>query len=343
MAREKKAVVPQPMLAGSITDRNDIQFPVYASEKLDGIRAIVKDGKVCSRREWKVLPNKFVQEAFGRPEYEGFDGELCLTKFEKNIFSETQSIVTSDEKPLGDVKFFVFDIFGDDRPYIKRYLDLDFRQARGKFPENVKLVDHVWCDNLDELEAFEQTIINKPGYEGFMINDPQASYLFGRAKGKTHADKRGPRSIELMKVKPFNDAEAVIVGFKQLISNKGEIRQDGFGNNYRHVDLERREEALFPQEMVGAFYAVFHNGTEEIKFKIGSGLTKELREHAWKNQDEFLGKIVKFRYNDLAGQGRPRNPRFIALRDIIDVLDATLHNADEILARWKHVEVQDEE
>lgn len=345
MARAPKEVVPQPMLAGSISDRSEIIFPVYASEKYDGFRCIVRENLPRSRNEWKVLPNKDLQAMVAKHDLNDLDGELMLTEFKKNVFSETQSIVTAHEKPIGLVRFFVFDIFGDPRPYKERYEELLARF--GTDHEFVTVVHHEWCENLEQLEAFEATLVDKPGYEGFMINDPFAGYLYGRSNGlwhpKPHGKRIRPKSVELMKVKPHKDTEAVIVGFKQLVSNKGEIRTDSWGRNYRHVDLDNKEASLIPQEMVGAFWAVFHNGKEEVKFKIGSGLTKDLREHAWQNPDLYIGAVVKFRFNDLAGQGRPRNPRFLAIRNPIDVLSADLLKFDEMFSRWKDVEVKDEE
>ena len=54
-----------------------INFPVYVSTKLDGLRAVVIDSVVYSR-SLKPIRNKYVQRLFGKQEYNGFDGELVV-------------------------------------------------------------------------------------------------------------------------------------------------------------------------------------------------------------------------------------------------------------------------
>ena len=61
----------KPMLASKL--EGTPRFPVYASPKYDGIRALVINGVVVSRN-MKPIPSKFVQENFSK--FEGFDGEL---------------------------------------------------------------------------------------------------------------------------------------------------------------------------------------------------------------------------------------------------------------------------
>ena len=64
----------KPMLASPF-DEALLKFPVLASPKLDGVRAIVRDGVVLSRA-LKPIPNKWVQQRFSHLEH--FDGELIV-------------------------------------------------------------------------------------------------------------------------------------------------------------------------------------------------------------------------------------------------------------------------
>lgn len=61
----------KPMLAAK-TPGPDYRFkyPVLVSPKLDGVRAIVKDGVLLSR-SLKRIPNLHCQKLFARPEFEG--------------------------------------------------------------------------------------------------------------------------------------------------------------------------------------------------------------------------------------------------------------------------------
>lgn len=59
----------RPMLAGKF-DEQQQKFPCIVSPKLDGIRAIIQHGVVHSR-SWKHIPNRHVQQLFGRPDIKG--------------------------------------------------------------------------------------------------------------------------------------------------------------------------------------------------------------------------------------------------------------------------------
>lgn len=62
----------RPMLACD-ADLEKLRFPLLASAKLDGVRAIVRGGVVFSRSN-KPIPNQFVQDKFKHLEH--YDGEL---------------------------------------------------------------------------------------------------------------------------------------------------------------------------------------------------------------------------------------------------------------------------
>jgi len=65
------------MLAATVKSVGDLRFPLLASPKLDGIRAIVRNGQVLGR-SLKPLPNKLIQRMLGREDLEGLDGELIV-------------------------------------------------------------------------------------------------------------------------------------------------------------------------------------------------------------------------------------------------------------------------
>jgi DNA ligase 1 len=65
----------KPMLASPAGPL--IPYPMLLSPKLDGIRCLIINGVVCGR-SLKPIPNRFVQQLFGRPELNGLDGELIV-------------------------------------------------------------------------------------------------------------------------------------------------------------------------------------------------------------------------------------------------------------------------
>ena len=107
----------RPMLATD-ADLGKLRFPLLASAKLDGVRAVVRDGVVYSRSN-KPIPNAYVQQKFSR--FEHFDGELIVgDPTSKTCYRDTISGVMSFEgKP--EVRFFVFDHIGNtSAPYRHR-------------------------------------------------------------------------------------------------------------------------------------------------------------------------------------------------------------------------------
>ena len=86
----------KPMLACSESAHNffdKLRFPLYASPKLDGIRATVRDGVVYARSN-KPIANIHVQEKFKH--FEWFDGELIVgDPADKMCFRNTPSVVGS--------------------------------------------------------------------------------------------------------------------------------------------------------------------------------------------------------------------------------------------------------
>ncbi len=66
--------ITKPMLAVQVENINELRFPVWCTPKLDGIRAIMKDGKLVSRK-FIDIPNAQIQKKFSwLPD--GIDGEL---------------------------------------------------------------------------------------------------------------------------------------------------------------------------------------------------------------------------------------------------------------------------
>src|SRR5271165_5455497 len=98
----------RPMLAAKTEGRNLI-YPLYASPKLDGVRAIVRHGQVVSRT-LKPIPNRAVQRMFGLEALEGLDGELIVGESTApDVYRRTVSaVMTEDAVP--DVIFYAFDV-----------------------------------------------------------------------------------------------------------------------------------------------------------------------------------------------------------------------------------------
>ena len=98
----------KPMLAAVCRDITKLKYPLMASPKLDGVRAIVIDGRLMSR-SLLPIPNRYVQDlSSSLPS--GADGELILGKANDDPYRRTVSAVMSDDSSSGlTVNFHVFD------------------------------------------------------------------------------------------------------------------------------------------------------------------------------------------------------------------------------------------
>ena len=286
----------KPMLAGK-ADLDNIKFPVMASPKLDGVRVIVYDGVVYSRN-FKRIPNDHVQALFGREECDGFDGELIVGDVTSDtVFQATTSgVMTGAGNP--DVTLHVFDFIISEYNFSSRHGEVKERARRLK---HVKVVPHILINNIEELNAYEEECVAQ-GYEGIMIRDPKGKYKHGRSTTKEGG---------LLKIKRFEDDEAVVIGCEELMTNHNEQELDNLGHKVR----SSKKEGMVPAGKLGALI-VKHKTFGE--FKIGSGFTEEQRMSLWNERDSLNGKLAKFKYQPSGVKDKPRFPVFLGFRNKID-------------------------
>lgn len=221
------------------------------SEKLDGVRArwngkqlISRNGKIFAAPDWFVsdFPSAVL------------DGELWLGRGQ---YQQTVSVVSQQQPHQGwqQLKFMVFDLPAHPQPFAQRYAQLKKlgEQSRSRFFEVIaqqRVASHrqlmVWLDE-----------VTSAGGEGLMLHHQGAQYVPGR-------------SAHILKLKKFDDAEAVVVGYK---AGKGKY-------------LGR----------VGSLKVRMANGKQ---FYVGSGLTDALR-----GAPPALGSVITYRHQGFTDQGK---------------------------------------
>ena len=281
------------MLAGKCTDTSKLRFPIFASPKLDGVRAAVIAGKLYSRN-MKFIPNEHVQANFGQLSLAGMDGELISgSPFAPDCFRKTSGDVMKREgRP--DVHFFVFDYYP--------WGGISFRDRIRKLKELTKhpgiiLVEHQVIQNQTALNAYEEKCLDL-GYEGVMIRSMDGPYKHGRS-----TEKEG----YLLKLKRFEDAEAVILGFEERLHNGND--KDASGKRTTHKAGKSGLDTL------GAIHVRGINGAyENVEFDIGTGFDDRQRAEIWGAQQKHLGRLVKFKYFPSGSKDKPRFPVFLAFR-----------------------------
>ncbi len=287
----------KPLLAGRVDSLADLSYPVLMSQKLDGVRATVQGGQLLSRT-LKPIPNRFVQAAFaGLPD--GYDGELIAgDPTAPDAYRRTVSIVMSDDKPIGDVKFHLFDQYGV-QPFHVRIKAVQYAvEHLSAMP--LAYVEHVEIANAEDLQhALEFMVAN--GAEGVMTRDPQGRYKEGRST---------PKDQILTKHKLFEDAEFTITGSYELQHNGNEATTNALGRTERSTAKAGKT----GRNTLGGFN--LHDSSGRFTdFECGTGFDDEQRADFWARRESLIGQQAKIRFFPSGSLERPRFPVFLGIRN----------------------------
>lgn len=197
----------KPMLAKQFHQHRDkVQFPVLVQPKIDGIR-LLWDGQQTSSRTGKdsltVPPAVLAELNRGWRDWP-LDGELYCSEL---TFEEISGTLRrhSESSQLVRIQYWIFD-FPFDRPYRDRVgmLSTTFIQKTGAWPEGLHypliLVPTWKADSFEQIDLLQVNCIAQ-GYEGIMVRDPKASYMY-------------KRTAALLKYKKVEQLQAPIIGFK---------------------------------------------------------------------------------------------------------------------------------
>lgn len=290
----------KPMLAATVEDIKDLKFPLYASPKLDGIRALVLNGKIVSRN-LKTIPNEHVQKLFkDLPDF--LDGELIVGKpTAGDCFRKTSSGVMSVEGEPS-VCYYIFDkydcsyTFEERQKLIKEWI---LKQKR----KDIYRVTQVLIKDAFQLHQYEEEMTGR-GYEGVMLRNPRGLYKQGRSTIKEQG---------LMKLKQFEDSEAEILGFRELMRNHNEDVRDELG----YAKRSSLKSGLVGGCIMGAINV--RDVYSGVEFDIGSGFTEDDRLKFWKTRKKLEGKVVKYKYFPTGSKDKPRFPVFLGFREKGDI------------------------
>jgi len=295
-----------PMLAATVKDTAALQFPLWASPKLDGVRCVIKNGRALSR-SLKEIPNFYVQAMVSDGQFNDLDGELMVGEpTAPDVFRKTSSLVMSQqgkpsqEEPLG---FYVFDMFGlrgvqfDDR---QRLIG---RRCRGFGELFVMPVHQVLIVNEDRLLAFEAEVLAR-GYEGVMLRGLAGEYKHGRSTLKEGL---------LLKLKRFVDSEAIVLNVIELQHNDNEPELQSSGKKKRST----KQAGLSGAGRMGALQVM--DVQSKVIFEVGTGFTDADRHFWWAQrgpQGELKSPVfIKYKSFPSGVKDKPRFPVFLGVRD----------------------------
>ncbi|MCV2403012.1 DNA ligase [Marinomonas sp. C2222] len=253
---------PDVQLAKVFSDSVDVE-EYLVSEKYDGVRGIWTGSELLTRQGNKIhAPDWFTE---GLPAV-WLDGELWS---ERQSFEAILSTVSKDvpnDNEWKTIRYMVFDAPDKEKTFEKRY-EFYKELITSLALEHISPVAQFSVSSIDALYRVLDEYV-KAGAEGLILHRKAALFESGR-------------SDNLLKLKPYMDAEAKVVGF---LEGKGKY-----------------------QGLMGALVVEMPDG---VRFKIGTGFSDVERRNPPK-----LGEYVTYRYQGLTSRGIPRFASFLRVRD----------------------------
>ena len=290
----------RPMLAADCKgDLSKLRFPLLASNKIDGVRCLIVDGKPVSRT-LKPIRNRYVQrylQHWGLPD---LDGELVVGQAtHPNAMQNTTSgVMSADGEP--DFTYHVFDLYSSTDPFHSRYAGL----LQLGLPLRVRVHPHRVIFSVAELEAMEEQALAE-GYEGLIVRDPRGAYKENRST---------LREGGMVKIKRHVDAEAIVIGAEELMHNANDATTNALGYTERTSHLANQ----VGMGTLGSLRVQLLSDPD-VEFSVGTGMTAEDRTWMWNNREQMVGKIIKYKSFPVGVKDKPRHPVFLGFRDLEDL------------------------
>lgn len=305
--------------------------------KWDGMRCLMDPSGKAMSRSWKPLGNLALQKAaqdLAPTILSYMDGEVFGGhEYDPTTFRKSMSSVRSAEGSR-ELTLVLYDYYN---PHARlsyserrlRIIDQVFNghnmapgesrtiSAGDNYALRLMLTEQREVRTLEEIYAYEIELLTN-GHEGGILRRRSKPYKYGRAT---------LTGGELIKLKRFVDAEAVVVGYEPWYENQNEATVDARGFQVRSA----HQANLVPLPRLGALIChlldqegkkVIVNG-EPVDFKIGvfRGLTHGDREGLWEIRQELVGRVAKFEHQGYGGgYDKPRTPIWVDWRESADLL-----------------------
>jgi DNA ligase 1 len=231
------------------------------SEKLDGVRA-VWDGQTLRFRSGRTVnaPAWFLAKL---PKT-ALDGELWMGRGQFDAVSGVVRKTQPVDVEWQNVQYMVFEAPQGGESFAQRAILLGIMVQGAAWPQ-LQAVEQFKLPSHAALQARLKAVVAAGG-EGLMLHLADAPYTTGR-------------SDVLFKLKPVNDAEAVVIGHTP---GKGKF-----------------------EGMLGALDVKTPQGQ---RFKLGTGLSDTQRQNP-----PAIGSTVTYRYRDVTSGGKPRFASFLRM------------------------------
>jgi DNA ligase-1 len=254
---------PPPLTLANDFDEATIDLSRYlVSEKYDGVRAYWNGAQLLTRAGHELqAPAWFTAGWPATP----LDGELWAGRGQFETVTATVRDLQPDDRAWRNIRFMVFDLPAHGGTFDARLAALETLLATLRI-EWVLQVTHSRVIDQADLERRLRTVADAGG-EGLMLRRSDALY-------------RAERSDDLLKLKPYQDAEAQVVAH---LPGQGKY--------------------------VGMLGSLLVRNVSGLQFRIGTGFSDEQRRHP-----PAIGSWVTYSYNNTTARGIPRFASFLRVR-----------------------------
>lgn len=254
---------PPPLLLANDYDETEVDVSRYwVSEKYDGMRAYWNGKQLLTRAGNTIhAPEWFTHDWPAEP----LDGELWAGRGQFEQVTSTVRDLEPDDVAWHSIRFMVFDLPAHGGPFSTRLETLRSLLAPLRIDWLCEVTQLRVADDASLHHQLER--VATAGGEGLMLHKDDSLY-------------RAERSDDLLKLKPYQDAEAQV-----LAHLPGQGKYLG---------------------MLGALLVRNADGTQ---FRIGTGFTDEQRRHP-----PPIGSWITYSYHNVTARGIPRFARFLRMR-----------------------------
>lgn len=236
----------------------------WVSEKYDGVRGFWSGERLLTRGGETIHAPDWFTEGWPRHPMEG---ELWAGRGQFAHAVSTVRQQTPDDNAWHRIRFMVFDLPTHDGPFTDRI---------AAYQRQVQALGQIWVEAVHQRRLPDRAALQalldktvKAGGEGLVLHRAAALYRSGR-------------SDDVLKAKPHDDAEGVVLA---------------------HVPGQGKH--------AGRMGALWVRTPDGVRFKLGTGFTDAQRAHP-----PEVGAQVTYRYRGLTAGGVPRFASF--LRERVD-------------------------
>lgn len=280
--------------------RWNLRYPLLASPKYDGIRGATPDG-VPQSNSGKPFPNWRLMELLSTPVFRNLDFEMVAGNpcdhSGGGVCHRSLSVVMSEDRSLAELKFYVFDRFA------KSSFDTRISTLVSHHPQ-IEIVPQTYIPNAERLSQYVTDTLAE-GYEGVILRDPSAPYKHGRST---------LREGGMLRIKPREDTEARIIGFKWLEINEN----TGYASELGYTKRSSAKSGKVPTNLIGSVMCRDPRWPEDFGVTIADHEQRRVLA-ALAGGGTLIGKIAKFSYMPYGSIRAPRQPSFLSLRSPIDL------------------------